>query len=254
VLGIFTCNTGIGMYEKEMKALSDYYVSLGYEAGRWHIGGEHPHLEECAVRLLAPLQSKRVLEIGYQAGGFAVPVIYALHGDGTFGYTGIDSGEYANSVDGNVIEGFLRKNNIASGKYKFNKGDAHVFLKKLDAGQFDLILVDHYKPLYPREFLTIIKRQLLSPQGYILFHDVLERASKAWVQCRNMCDMFGYSWEMDDNVPGGLAVVRKKSNHTRSQCFLKMAYAQTVILKTGAGMKLADVVAGVKRAIRNRMP
>jgi hypothetical protein len=52
-----------------MEALKEYYRSLGYPESRWHIGPEHPHLEDYAIRLLETLPRARVLEVGYQAGG-----------------------------------------------------------------------------------------------------------------------------------------------------------------------------------------
>ena len=74
-----------------MSELSAYYTALGYPASRWHIGAEHPLLEEYAIRLLATLPRARVLEVGYQAGGFAVPLILAMHARPGFTYVGVDS-------------------------------------------------------------------------------------------------------------------------------------------------------------------
>jgi hypothetical protein len=83
-----------------MKTLAEYYTGLGYHPERWHIGPEHPHLEDYAIRLISQLPRGRVLEIGYQSGGFAVPLIMALQNHPGFSYVGIDNGQYATVVDG----------------------------------------------------------------------------------------------------------------------------------------------------------
>jgi len=61
-----------------MVTLAEYYTSLGYTPEVWHIGQEHRHLENFALCLLKQLPRVRVLEIGYQTGGFAVPVILEM--------------------------------------------------------------------------------------------------------------------------------------------------------------------------------
>ena len=188
--------------------LQEYYEDLGLPDSHWHIGPEHPALENYALRLLADLPQARVLEVGYQSGGFAVPVILAMQDRPGFEYLGIDSLDYDNSVDGSTIARFLRDQGITEG-YDFAAGDAGQYLRKLSHRQFDLILVDHYKPLYARELLIILRHRLISPGGYILFHDVLGEASGAWKDCARVCDAYGYVWSIAQDVPEGLALVRQ---------------------------------------------
>jgi hypothetical protein len=193
----------------ENLSLSEFYIREGLNRDQWHIGPEHPYLEEFALGILSKKKLKRVLEIGYQAGGFAVPLILASQGDPGFSYAGIDNGSYANCVDKSIIEKYLDRNGIPREKYSFYRRDASKGLGKLEKKQFDLVLIDHYKPLYLREFYKILKTKLLAPEGVIIFHDVLGRASEIWKQCKRLCELTGCSWEVVETVPGGIGVVRQ---------------------------------------------
>ena len=51
--------------EQTRQHLSEYYTSLGLTPEQWHVGPEHPYLEEYAIDILSRLPSARVLEIGY---------------------------------------------------------------------------------------------------------------------------------------------------------------------------------------------
>jgi predicted O-methyltransferase YrrM len=191
-----------------MITLPEYYESLGYPRGRWHIGNEHPHLEEHAIRLLREMPRARVLEVGYQAGGFAVPVILAMQHRPDFAYVGMDSLAYETAVEAQVIAQYLRQQGVRD-CYKFVAGDAGAFLARLPEQQFDLVLIDHYKPLYPRELRTLVRRGLVSPEGCILFHDVLGKARDVWQDCIVIGRAYGYAFSIVREVPEGLAVVRR---------------------------------------------
>ncbi len=190
-----------------MKTLAEYYTDLGYPLSVWHLGDEHPAIENYAIQLAYRLPRARVLEIGVQSGGFAVPLIMGMQKHPNFSYVGVDDYSYASAVDGSVISGYLTGFNLNYG-YEFVNMDAEAYLQSLSNQQFDLILVDHYKPLYPRDFETIVRRQILSYDGYILFHDVLGKAAGVWKECQKICAAFGYSWEVVSEVPAGLAVAR----------------------------------------------
>lgn len=190
-----------------MKTLAEYYTNLGYPPELWHLGDEHPAIENYAIQLAHRLPLARVLEIGVQSGGFAVPLILAMQDHPKFSYVGIDNGAYATAVDGSVISGYLAELNLNQG-YEFLTVDSDTYLKTLPRQEFDLILVDHFKPLYPRDFETIARRQILSADGYLLFHDVLNKAAGVWKDCQKICAAFGYSWQIVSEVPSGLAVVR----------------------------------------------
>jgi predicted O-methyltransferase YrrM len=217
-----------------MEALKEYYRSLGYPESRWHIGPEHPHLEDYAIRLLETLPRARVLEVGYQAGGFAVPLILRCHSRPDFEYLGIDSLTYKNAVDGNVIAGYLSSLGITS-RYQFATGDAGKLIR-VSTREFDLVLLDHEKRLYPREFLTIARRQLLSREGYILFHDVSGRAHTAWKVCTTIAQVYGYSWSVVQGIPGGLAVIRRSTSQQgitsfRQRLRLGMSVIRSVMMQ-----------------------
>lgn len=190
-----------------MRSLSEYYSSLGYAPEQWHVGPEHPRLEEFAINLLRERRGTRVLEIGYQAGGFAVPLILAMRDRPELDYLGVDSGAYENAVRGDVIASYLQESGVSTG-YRFCWAEAGTFVAGLTGSTFDLVLLDHYKPLYPRELYGILSRRLVAPGGVVLIHDVLGRAAGVWAECCRIAAAFGYVVDLVPEVPGGLAVVR----------------------------------------------
>jgi predicted O-methyltransferase YrrM len=205
-----------------MMTLEEYYSGLGYGPDQWHIGQEHPHLENFAIYLLKQLRTARVLEIGYQAGGFAVPLILEMRKRRDFHYVGIDNGAYPNAVDPQVIVDYLKLQNVTC-DFNFHRGDAKEVLGRLAPQEFDLILVDHYKPLYFREFYEIASKRFLAPGGYILFHDVTQKAEKAWRQCKFICRAFGFSWQIVETVPGGLAVAERSAEAFQTKSLAQVA-------------------------------
>ena len=90
-------------------ALARHYQKEGVPDDAWHIGPEHPALERAALEVLETLVGRHVVEIGFQAGGFAVPIIFALHRDPRFRYVGVDNLAYTNSVRPATIEEFLQR-------------------------------------------------------------------------------------------------------------------------------------------------
>lgn len=197
-----------------MSILDEYYEGLGFPKGSWHVGGEHPYLERYAIRLLQGMARARVLEVGYQAGGFAVPVILTMRDRPGFSYVGIDSLAYENAVEGEVIVRYLHEQGV-TGCYQFVTGDAGEFLSRVERQKFDLVLIDHHKSVYPRECRTLMKRELVSREGCILFHDVLGKARDAWKECIPIVRAWGYSWMIADEVPAGVAVVRRERRRDR---------------------------------------
>ncbi|MDP2382644.1 MAG: class I SAM-dependent methyltransferase [Nitrospirota bacterium] len=195
-------------------SLLEYYQSLGLSASQWHVGPEHPYLEEYVIRLLRTLPAVRVLEIGYQSGGFAVPVILAMQGRSGFDYLGVDSLRYANAVHGGIIADYLKTQGVTSG-FQFIESDASKFLSRKHSGQFDLILIDHYKPLYPRELLAVFASDRLGPQGVVLLHDISGRARGVAVLCEAIASAYGYTWAVVEEVPEGLAVLRSRGWDSR---------------------------------------
>lgn len=127
-----------------MITLPEYYANLGYTPDQWHIGREHPYLENYAPGLLEDLPCAQVLEIGYQAGGFAVPVIMKMQDRPDFLYVGIDNCAYPNAVDPLTIVGYLKQQKV-KGDFNFHRADVKDILGRLAPQEFDLILVDHSK-------------------------------------------------------------------------------------------------------------
>lgn len=190
-----------------MTTLQEYYQALGYPRSRWHIGAEHPLLERYAIDLLGRMPRARVLEVGYQSGGFAVPVILAMRDRADFSYVGIDSFVYGSAVAGTVVAAYLERHGARRG-YEFFAGDARAVLARL-RGPFDLVLIDHDKRLYPRDLLTVLRRSLVSPEGSVLLHDVLGKARGVWPDCAAIADAFGYSASVVADIAEGLAVMRR---------------------------------------------
>lgn len=171
------------------------------------MGPEHPRLEQYAIDIMSHLSTKRVLEIGYQSGGFAIPVICRYANEPGFSYHGIDNGAYSNAVPQENIEKYLHAQEIHRG-FVFARGDAAQEMRRLWGKQFDLVLIDHLKTLYARELLSLLSRDLLADTAYILLHDVLSKGDQFWQDCQAICEAFGLRWEIVDTVPGGLAVIR----------------------------------------------
>lgn len=231
-----------------MKELSAYYEALGYPPARWHIGAEHPLLEETAIRLLGNRPRARVLEIGYQAGGFAVPLILALHGRPGFAYVGVDSMAYGSAVEGAVIARYLRRRGLEDG-YAFVERDAHRFLHEV-APSFDLVLIDHDKRLYPRDLRTVLRRGLVSVDGLVLVHDVLGKARRVWHDCLAIAHAYGWVSHILDEVPDGLAVLRRDPA-TRTGA-LRRRVALGAALARLRARQVLDVARAWRRGSRGR--
>jgi hypothetical protein len=87
--------------------LHHYYRSLDLPEESWHVGPEHPGLEELGIRLVMGTKQRRILEIGVQSGGFAVPVVLAVAHAGSFSYLGVDNREYTNAVPLQLVADYL---------------------------------------------------------------------------------------------------------------------------------------------------
>ncbi|MBN1980892.1 MAG: hypothetical protein JW795_05135 [Chitinivibrionales bacterium] len=188
--------------------LIQFYHDKGLTSDQFWLGPEHPALENLAIEVLSKKKSKKVLEIGYQAGGFAIPLILQFKDDDDFRYTGVDSLAYANSVNGATITQYLLSQHVGETKYDFVIQDAQRFLNA-QSQKYDLILIDHLKKLYPRALKSIIKKNLLADKGTIFLHDVLKRAEKAWMRCASICKLNHLTYEILSDIPAGLAVVEK---------------------------------------------
>ena len=190
--------------------LRDWYLRNGVNEGEFCIGPEHPAMENLAIQLLEKKPQKRVLEIGYQSGGFAIPVISKFGRIPGFHYTGIDNLQFHGNWQGgwnlSLLTKCLDEHEIPRTAYEFQQGDAKHFLCQC-AEKYDLILIDHLKSLYVRELKTILQKKLIQPSGHILLHDVTKRAKQAWSDCKKWCESFGGTWEVHDEVASGLAVV-----------------------------------------------
>jgi predicted O-methyltransferase YrrM len=188
-------------------ALARHYRNEGVPDDGWHIGPEHPALERAALEVLETLVGRHVVEIGFQAGGFSVPIIFALHRDPRFRYVGVDNLAYTNSVRPATIEAFLRPR-VTPGCYEFVQSDSTRLLKTLAPASVDLVLLDHFKPFYERDLLVLCRRGIVKPGGVILLHDVLSGAAKAWRNCDHLVRTFELAVDLRAEVPAGLAILR----------------------------------------------
>lgn len=191
-------------------SLSAYFQRLGLPESAWHIGPEHPGLEELGLRLLASTAHARVLEFGVQSGGFTAPVVLGSAHRRGFSYVGVDNLEYTNSVPLRLIADYLQLRGVGD-RVRFIEGDSSAVLRSLGPDVYDLILLDHHKPKYPVDLYRICARGLLSADGVILLHDVLSHAAEAWSVCKRVCRAFGYEWTIDADVSQGAAIVRRGS-------------------------------------------
>ena len=196
--------------------IQDYYRQLGLHEDAWHIGPEHPGLEDLALRVIRERSSARFLELGVQAGGFAVPVILATWKTSGFHYTGVDNLEYTNAVPLRLLENYLRQEGV-SAPMRFVEGDSTSVLQTAAAESFDFILLDHYKPKYPIDLYLVCSRNLLSDGGVMILHDVLTHAAPDWEVCRDVCRAFGFEWEIHGEVSQGAAVVWRKRGYVANR-------------------------------------
>jgi len=192
----------------DFESLADYYRRLGLAEDAWHVGPEHPSLEQLALRILAESDGARILEVGVQSGGFSVPVILEVFRRKGFAYTGIDNLAYTNAVPLRLIEVYLRQSGVA-GPLRFLEGDSTSLLRAEGPSSYDFILLDHYKPKYPIDLYVICARELLSERGTIVLHDVLAHAAPQWRICQQICRAFGYVWTIDEDVFQGAAIIRR---------------------------------------------
>ena len=186
--------------------LINYFERIGLTSEQYWIGPEHPRLERFALNLLTERSGKQVLEIGFQAGGFAVPIIEAMQSETGFAYTGVDDGRYVNAVTGPTLTDYLIGRDTVAEVFRFIDSDARDYLLSCDR-QFDLILLDHAKPLYPRELRLLLSRNIISPGGVILLHDIEDKASGVWPDCLTLVERFGCTTSLHPEIPAGLAVV-----------------------------------------------
>lgn len=241
------------MSETNVQTLQQYYASLGLPEEAWHVGPEHPSIEELAIRLLATTRHARILEVGVQSGGFAVPVILASANRPGFAYTGIDSLDYTNAVPLRLIADYLATRGITQ-NLRFIESDSTAALRTLPAKAFDLILLDHYKPKYPLDLHEVCARGLVSDDGVIVLHDVLGHAASEWTVCERVCRSFGYDWAIDSDVVNGAAIVRRRKTAARTKSGTLAAlevktrwhlHATTLACRRGLGRLLR--AAGLRR-------
>jgi predicted O-methyltransferase YrrM len=197
--------------------LQQYYRDLGLADDGWHLGPEHPSLEQLGVALVTATKKRRILEIGVQAGGFAVPVILAVAQQTNFSYLGVDNREYTNAVPLKLVADYLRRHGVTEG-VRLVEADSTTVLRTAERGAFDLILMDHYKPKYPFDLLHIFRRDLLSDDGAIVLHDVLAHAAREWAICTRLSRAYGYTSVIDATVFQGAGIIRRAAaaDHTGS--------------------------------------
>ena len=189
-----------------LERLSAFYAAAGVTADRWHVGPEHPALERVAIAELQRRDGRRVLEIGVQAGGFAIPVIAACARLPGFSYTGVDNHAFPNAVPFSLLRSFLASEGLSG---TFVESDSAAYLAAAE-GPFDLILLDHWKPLYARDLLPILSRPLIAADGVVMLHDVTGVGAGEWPACRAVARACGWEAEIRTDVPGGLALLRRR--------------------------------------------
>jgi predicted O-methyltransferase YrrM len=215
-------------HDGAIPTLPEYFRDLKLAEDAWHVGPEHPSLEDLGLALLASSSRTRILEIGVQSGDFAVPVILASAGRRGFSYLGVDNREYTNAVPLNLISDYLALHGISQ-HVRFIEDNSSRVLKTGQPFSFDLILLDHYKPKYASDLYCVCARDLLSEDGAIVLHNVLTHAASAWNVCRRVCRAFRYTWKIDASVRHGAAIVRRGETAQRSRIAIIAAYLEVTL-------------------------
>lgn len=195
--------------------LADFYRGKQWPEDAWHVGPEHPALEEFVIGRLRRRSGLRVLEVGVQAGGFAVPVIAACAAMPGFRYTGLDNHGYPNAVPFSLLTEFLAGESLQA-PVAFVESDGTGFLRSAAPDSFDLVLLDHYKPCYPEDLWLLLDRAIVGRGGEILLHDVLGNAAPEWPLCADVARAFGWRAAVHAEVPEGLAVLTSGQVRTPS--------------------------------------
>ena len=160
-----------------------------------YVGPEHPRLEMFVIALSRLTGASNILEVGYLCGGLMFPVVQHLARRGSnWRYVGIDleaelgaEGElyYASELIPQVLEtsGVDFRDNLF-----FLIGDAEEVirtrLKEIASDEFDLIIIDHAKPLYPSCYRALLDLGYVGARTPVVFHDIFSYAKHEWSYLR----------------------------------------------------------------------
>lgn len=160
-----------------------------------YVGPEHPVLETFAISLAKTIRARKVLEVGYQCGALSFALVEHLaRNNEHWSYYGIDIEEiYANELcyASSLVPEMLDRMGINhGGRLRFYWGDARQIVPKLadiEKVPFDLVLIDHDKPLYLTCYESLLDSGLIAPNAPVVFHDIYTYAKVEW---RYICNKF----------------------------------------------------------------
>jgi predicted O-methyltransferase YrrM len=174
----------------------DVPIDVDFRPKQIWIGPEHPFLERFCGELIRQTQAARVLEIGYQCGACTLPLVQLLAKcQENWKYVGIDLeqdllGTLAYASD--LLPPILNSLGVEhAGHLFFLCGDSdsliggHGLESIVDVDrQFDIVIIDHHKPLYPTTYQLLVGNGYIGPETIVIFHDVFTYAIEEWKQLR----------------------------------------------------------------------
>ena len=132
------------------------------------LGPEHPAISATLIALAFMKKAESVLEIGYQAGGSAIPFQnYVDYFGGQ--YQGFDSCEDINaSVEhAEAIRKCCVKMGVDCGVIWTEAFD----VSKV-RGSVDFVFIDHWKELYLQSTKDLVESAHLAPEAWLVYHDI----------------------------------------------------------------------------------
>lgn len=190
MIGKATCldrNAWKPLDEELLKDLAAYSSALALLNHRdpvtgFNIGHEHPVQAATMILLARAAEARSVLEVGYQCGGMLIPLCLAqIHGgDPLFEQiVGIDN--YQGSGSGRkqdlLIESYLRTFGFES--FQLIGGEDFTPYAFQDFA-FDMVILDHDKPLTLQHVVECIEYNVVAHDGIIVVCDIDIYPEETW--------------------------------------------------------------------------
>ncbi len=195
--------------------ITDMKQRITSAGNQFHIGSEHPLFSGYISHVLSMNNIRTCLEVGYQCGGLTIPSAKALiEKNKNTTYFGLDKQDDANSKGNHrFIFDYLKEKGVDVERIHLYIGDANELIETCFSECsadffFDMVIIDHAKPLYQPCFELLDEKALISEESIIFFHDIFTYARKEWNSLKNIP---GYYWIEIPLIDGGLGLAMKRT-------------------------------------------